>query len=817
MRLLNADTFKLEEFFYVDRPPPYAILSHTWGSDSEEVSYRDVLDGKLDSDETRPQKVSGCCATAKADGYQYVWIDTCCIDKTNSVELQEAINSMFRWYRDAAICYAYLSDVPSSASADETRVAFSASRWFTRGWTLQELLAPWNMRFYNRDWGCIGTKGDLCDLVEEVTGIPTPFLVGMLDLQEASVAQRMSWAANRVTKRQEDIAYCLLGIFGVSMPMIYGEGDKAFRRLQEQIMKDTGDDSILAWDLDLEENAPEDVPAAVPGPALAPSPASFANSGNIRAFDYGTHSSFDLQGGTLRLPLTVHTQADGQVVGFLRCGHETRGEVAVAIPLFTASTERRLDPKRTANPQAPEISWFRIRNPLPTLELVDVHPASCWHKERALIEVSAERTTEGLRLVLARFRDKSNNSKDFILVLQPGTTDPAKCGLMVADRKTALREISNHFTVWDSEIWGHSSACSGQISLTVSLGEAHGSGSRHGFILMLRPLETGVPNTTLDATALLRKLEASLLLNSLKRTYDLQEDKENDLFKHKQQGVGETTARYLLSAIRRKKYDSLERLLLEAVRAAEDFNEQWALHAAVDQRNVDLVRLFIQERGADINKPEERGYTPLHIALANSQEDMVRLLLELGADPTRVCPNGKRPVELAVESGHPEIAELLLQCANKIQKDQELPPREAGTKDLAKQSGKSEDLWTDAVRELRNAVSPQDSAAELGRFIEQQEEGLGKWVFNAQTTCPSVESRDRNPPEESHGRTSRAANVGDGSKREVLDVSSPKETEDPVLEPVRVRVVPSPRSTYGTRAEASLGPKGTRCVKSKGK
>ncbi|KAK3365868.1 heterokaryon incompatibility protein-domain-containing protein [Lasiosphaeria ovina] len=150
MRLLNVETFRLEEFFGID-PPPYVILSHTWGKDDEEVSHRDFLDGKLDLPATRPIKLSGCCQQAQDDGYHYVWIDTCCIDKTNSVELQEAINSMFRWYREAQICYAYLADVPAGHDPEDPESAFSSSRWFIRGWTLQELLASLNLRFYDSD------------------------------------------------------------------------------------------------------------------------------------------------------------------------------------------------------------------------------------------------------------------------------------------------------------------------------------------------------------------------------------------------------------------------------------------------------------------------------------------------------------------------------------------------------------------------------------------------------------------------------------------------------------------------------------------
>lgn len=163
-----------------------------------------------------------------------MWIDTYCIDKTNAVELSEAINSMFQWYQKAVICYAYLSDVPSS----DTGSKFSSSRWFTRGWTLQELVAPKELNFYDMAWSFLGTKIEKATVVQQITGIPRPFLVGWAGLHEASVAQRMSWAANRVTKRKEDIAYSLLGIFGITMPMIYGEDDRAFRRLQLEIIKD---------------------------------------------------------------------------------------------------------------------------------------------------------------------------------------------------------------------------------------------------------------------------------------------------------------------------------------------------------------------------------------------------------------------------------------------------------------------------------------------------------------------------------------------------------------------------------------------------
>ncbi|KAE8153243.1 WD40-repeat-containing domain protein [Aspergillus avenaceus] len=160
MRLINVKTYRLEEFFN-EQIPPYAILSHTWGSDRDEVSFRDITEGNAKGASRWPIKLDGCCKQAEEDGLHYVWIDTCCIDKTNSVELGEAINSMFRWYKEATICYAYLSDVTvGSVEANNPHMdsEFSASHWFQRGWTLQELLAPRKLHFYNSTWKFIGSK-----------------------------------------------------------------------------------------------------------------------------------------------------------------------------------------------------------------------------------------------------------------------------------------------------------------------------------------------------------------------------------------------------------------------------------------------------------------------------------------------------------------------------------------------------------------------------------------------------------------------------------------------------------------------------------
>jgi hypothetical protein len=245
MRLLernNSSEFSLTQDFG-DDIPRYAILSHTWGADTEEVTFRDLMDGTGKS-KAGYDKIWFCGEQARRDGLQYFWVDTCCIDKSNNNELSEAINSMFRWYRNAAKCYVYLSDVPRPAfdTNDKSNQlpwesAFRKSRWFARGWTLQELIAPASVEFFSKDWEQLGNKASLERHIREITGIPVEALQGS-SLSDFSVTERMLWTERRETTRKEDKAYSLLGIFDVYMPLIYGEGrESAFKRLWEEIDK----------------------------------------------------------------------------------------------------------------------------------------------------------------------------------------------------------------------------------------------------------------------------------------------------------------------------------------------------------------------------------------------------------------------------------------------------------------------------------------------------------------------------------------------------------------------------------------------------
>lgn len=276
MWLINITTLQLEEFQTCPKGQ-YAILSHRWEED--EVSFDDFMTEQC-WEQKGFWKIQKCCQQAKLEGLRYVWVDTCCIDKRSSSELSEAVNSMYSWYAQAAECYVYLSDVvlqdsnaefASSYSspcnsieltpvralflrlfetADETISAppeFHESAWFTRGWTLQELIAPQELWFFDKRWNVIGHKNDLAEDISKITTMDEDIIRGITRPDSYSIAQRMSWAAMRTTTRIEDIAYCLLGIFDVNMPLLYGEGNKAFVRLQECIIQHSDDMSIFAW------------------------------------------------------------------------------------------------------------------------------------------------------------------------------------------------------------------------------------------------------------------------------------------------------------------------------------------------------------------------------------------------------------------------------------------------------------------------------------------------------------------------------------------------------------------------------------------
>lgn len=364
MRLLNARSLELEEFFE-EYAPRYAILSHTWGK--EEVLFKDIeQEGDEQKEKYRQKegfrKIEGCAERAIRNGLNYIWADTCCIDKSSSAELSEAINSMFRWYRQSAVCYAYLSDVHGDYAPHDVRDdefwgverdlselenptnEFCRSRWFTRGWTLQELLAPRRVVFFNSAWKVLAIKNtDLLHrapdktlsyktdgaLISKVTSISAKILDMSEEILDQSIAERMRWAAERSTTRKEDEAYCLLGLLGVNIPLLYGEGDRAFSRLCEEIMKRSEDQSLLAGGLGL---SVDDRRLRGERAAFPTSAASFQLCRNLNDTSVDrllTHSEGDplppwamtSRGLQITLPLFTFPDFPGTTYGILACGN----------------------------------------------------------------------------------------------------------------------------------------------------------------------------------------------------------------------------------------------------------------------------------------------------------------------------------------------------------------------------------------------------------------------------------------------------------------------------------------------------------------
>ena len=272
MRLLHTKKLVFEEFYETELPK-YAILSHRWRG--KEVSFQE-LDEKRVTEKSRMAKINNCRFLAAQRGFDWVWIDSCCIDRRSSAELSEAINSMFRWYQNSRECYAYLWDIGTGETEN-----FTKSEWFERGWTLQELLAPKDVLFLDSNWTEFGTKFELASQIYAATDIDKFYLRTQVRepgtfLSRSSVAQRMSWASKRKTSRPEDLAYCLLGLFDVNMPLLYGEGlHKAFLRLQMEIISSIDDETIFAW-----TPPPDGQPHSSMG-MLAAEPRCFSDSGKV--------------------------------------------------------------------------------------------------------------------------------------------------------------------------------------------------------------------------------------------------------------------------------------------------------------------------------------------------------------------------------------------------------------------------------------------------------------------------------------------------------------------------------------------------------
>ncbi|KAK4499784.1 hypothetical protein PRZ48_007970 [Zasmidium cellare] len=374
MRLINAHTLELEDF--TAQAPHYAILSHRWVG--RELTYEQYLDPQA---RTGPsfEKILEFCDIVRT-GFKisgraqrpelFAWVDTCCIDKRSSAEVSEAINSMWEWYSNAEFCVAYLFDVGNS----DTSIA--SSEWFRRGWTLQELLAPRNVIFFNQNWEIITDKWGCYEIICETTGIPPERLLSG-NARRASVAQKMSWASGRVTTRREDQAYCLFGLFDVNLPLLYGEGDRAFTRLQKAIVLESDDESIFAWSSPL-GNFSGILARSVKDFNESSEVVRCSNEGN-RSFRV-TSQGIEVETTLLRLPFSTGDEVRLMVLNCATVHEQRARRVLIAL--------RKLDSHRYQRVHARYLEWKDI-----SYDMVDeaVEAGACTPEDAAKILIQDDR------------------------------------------------------------------------------------------------------------------------------------------------------------------------------------------------------------------------------------------------------------------------------------------------------------------------------------------------------------------------------------------------------------------------------------------
>ncbi|CAJ2504129.1 Uu.00g115230.m01.CDS01 [Anthostomella pinea] len=407
MRLINCKELRLEELIEPPGTHPFAILFHTW--DAEEVTYQQFADTAARRFKRGWAKIQRACATARECGCDYLWDDTCCIDKQDNAELTESIYSMFQWYSDATVCLAFIADFDATAGDMES---LRRARWFSRGWTLQELIAPSTVYFYDREWRLFGTRSSLYQELSSITGISTDILsppdgAALRDLlDDILIARRMAWAARRHTTKKEDIAYCPLGIFGVNMPMLYGE--------------------VFAWTAnDRTQDPSKNVsPNKIYRGILASSPAEFAGSANIEPNnDSKFNPDYFMSNKGLRIQTVLHATDTDEVVMPLNC-HLTQnpssqlglilkhqgasvyvrswlrvlGQVRnVGAPTSTGHNifvAKRAKASITRTLGAAHRNAFHFRfdfSPQNTIRLVETAPAELWDAQNRLIITSGSR------------------------------------------------------------------------------------------------------------------------------------------------------------------------------------------------------------------------------------------------------------------------------------------------------------------------------------------------------------------------------------------------------------------------------------------
>ncbi|RYO76747.1 hypothetical protein DL763_010134 [Monosporascus cannonballus] len=685
MRLLNTRNFEIREF-RDDEIPQYAILSHTWGE--EEVTFQDMQGTPTGK---RYDKVKNFCFVSMIAGFEYVWIDTCCIDKTSSVELSEAINSMYRWYQMAEVCYAYLADVSSDILDRQPGPEFSASKWFTRGWTLQELIAPSEVIFLRQDWRRIGTRSDLQEAIFEITGIPVRILSGEQDLEVASIAQRMSWAANRKTSRLEDKAYCLMGMFGINMPLLYGEGETAFVRLQEEIMKVTDDYSIFAWESKDQNH----------GGLLATSPDAFKESANIIP---RRHTSIFTNS-----PLTITSKGIHLELPFMGIGHRGLGlailhctelgfeDMLIAIYVRDISlTMERFDRVWSEKLELIDLACFRpsqypprricIQRRLAVARTLNIHGKhgrkfgaeeyastrnACQSFDWELFEDTSTIVADDIKRPVARV-DGGINSADrrgrtpLSHAAELGHVEEVRSLLsqksIQADSKDEHERTPLSYAAGGGHtkvLWlllarhkvkADSKDKNGRTPLSYAAGAGH---DEVVWLLLTRsdvePYSRDYNEQTPLSHAAKKGHEAVI------RMFLAREDVRNQL----KDGNGRSPLSYASESGQ----VATVKMLLTRSDIEPDIVDKYGLTPlwwAVKNGHLGVVKLLV-ESGADTESKNKNGLTPLSWAAQNGKEAIVKLLFEIGANTESKDKDGLTPLWWAVINKHEAILKLLLE------------------------------------------------------------------------------------------------------------------------------------------------------------
>jgi ankyrin repeat protein len=618
MRLLRTDRLEIEEFGF-GQIPEYAILSHRWGE--YELTLQDIQNciwaKEGFSNESAKieafRKVQQCCLKAQSDSFRYVWVDSCCIDKTSSSELSEAINSMYLWYYKASKCYAYLADVQSIST-------FKKSEWFTRGWTLQELLAPSEVYFVNKDWKVLGTKASLRQEISDQSRIPVNILAGS-DLETTSVAQRMSWASNRRTTRIEDRAYCLMGIFGINMPLLYGEGERAFIRLQEEIMKISDDHSLFAWKS-----------SDIRGGLLATSPDAFIGSSNIVQYNpYGNPSG----------PLAVSNRGVHLELRFI--GRGPRGLGMAILHCRERDKEDR-----------PLV--LLVRDTTLTMEIFE----RVWSETFECINLRKFRVSQyPIRKICIRMGRMSITSKSENSLIQSGVMEEiyheaTLNTLMKNDTKELFHaaRAGDQDLVWllltRNDIKADSKDEKRQTAL------CHAVINRHEALTktLLSRRDVNIENKDY-------RRQTPLLLAVC---YGHEDIAKLLLERGADPVVGDEYGRTPLSQAVYNGRKGIVKLLVEngANTETRDNNGRTPLLVAIANGREDIVKL-LAENGADIEARDDDGRTPLLVAIANRRKDIVKLLVENGANIEARDEHGETPLSRAIANGREDIVQLLVE------------------------------------------------------------------------------------------------------------------------------------------------------------